>query len=234
MSNDETIFAALKGVSTATITTILLKRGIQRIYMHGPLPIQRGQGRVVGRAFTMRFIPAREDLANPANWSSPRSTRAAIEQMPAGCVVVADAMGRTDAGVVGDILCARMKQRGVAGLVTDGAVRDMAGIVASGLPVWSRAAAAPPAIAGLHFANWQDDIACGQVAVRRDEIIVADDDGAVVIPEEALPLVLEQGPEQERMEEWIFGQVQHGAGLLGLYPPNEDNVRRYNEFKNKC
>ena len=105
----------------------------------------------IGRAFTLRFIPAREDLATPASWSSPRSTRAAIEEMPPGCVAVADAMGVTDAGIFGDILCARIKQRGVAGLITDGVVRDMAGVLKTGLSVWCQGAAAPPSVAGSHL-----------------------------------------------------------------------------------
>src|SRR3546814_7151227 len=96
--------------------------------MRGTRPLQPGQPRLVGRAFTLRFVPAREDLAPPDSWSSPKSTRAAIEAMPAGCIAVADAMGVTDAGIFGDILCARMTKRGVAGLVTDGVVRDLAGV----------------------------------------------------------------------------------------------------------
>ncbi len=136
MSELSDIIDALKPVSTATITTVLLKHGLRRVWMRGTRPIRPGQPRIVGRAFTLRFIPAREDLATPASWSSPRSTRAAIEEMPPGCVAVADAMGVTDAGIFGDILCARIKQRSVAGLVTDGVVRDIAGVLKTGLSVW--------------------------------------------------------------------------------------------------
>ena len=163
MSELSDIIDALKPVSTATITTVLLKHGLRRVWMRGTRPIRPGQPRIVGRAFTLRFIPAREDLATPASWSSPRSTRAAIEEMPPGCVVVADAMGVTDAGIFGDILCARIKQRGVAGLVTDGVVRDMAGVLNTGLSVWCQGAAAPPSVAGLTFVNWQEPIGCGGV-----------------------------------------------------------------------
>ena len=103
--------------------------------------------------------------ATPASWSSPRSTRAAIEDMPEGCIAVVDAMGVTDAGIFGDILCARMKKRGVAALVTDGVVRDAAGVLGTGLPVWCQGVAAPPSVAGLTFVNWQEPIGCGGVAV---------------------------------------------------------------------
>ncbi len=151
MSELSDIVDALTPVSTATITTILLKHGLRRVWMRGTRPIRPGQPRTVGRAFTLRFIPAREDLATPASWASPRSTRAAIEDMPPGCIAVADAMGVTDAGIFGDILCARIKQRGVAGLVTDGVVRDMAGVLKTGLNVWCQGAAAPPSVAGSHL-----------------------------------------------------------------------------------
>src|SRR5215831_3333789 len=128
--------AVLRTVSTGTITTILLKKGLRRTWMLGPKPIKEGYPRLVGRAFTMRFVPAREDLATPESWASPRSTRAAIEDMPAGVITVVDAMGVTDAGIFGDILCARMKARGVRALVTDGVLRDAAGVHSTGLPVW--------------------------------------------------------------------------------------------------
>ncbi|RWX60416.1 ribonuclease activity regulator RraA, partial [Mesorhizobium sp. M4B.F.Ca.ET.089.01.1.1] len=123
---------ALKGISTATITTILLKKGLRNIWMRGAKPLLPGQPRIAGPAFTLRFVPAREDLATPASWASPISTRAAIEDMPPGCVVVADAMGVTDAGIFGDILCARMVKRGVAALVTDGVMRDVDGVLGTG------------------------------------------------------------------------------------------------------
>ena len=114
---DPELVRTLSGVTTATLTTVLLKKGLRNLWMRGTRPLKPGQPRVVARAFTLRFVPAREDLATPASWASPISTRAAIEAMPPGCVAVVDAMGVTDAGIFGDILCARMQQRGVAGLV---------------------------------------------------------------------------------------------------------------------
>ena len=108
----------------------------QRLDARHAAAAARPAARLVGRAFTLRFVPAREDLATPESWASPISTRAAIEAMPAGCIAVVDAMGVTDAGIFGDILCARMHKRGVAALVTDGVVRDLAGVLGTGLPVW--------------------------------------------------------------------------------------------------
>src|SRR5205085_8650438 len=118
----------------ATITTMLLKKGVRRTWMQGPKPLTPGYARAVGPAFTLRFVPAREDLATPESWASPRSTRGAIEDMPEGAIAVADAMGVTGAGIFGDILCARMVKRGVIGLVTDGVVRDGAGVLGTRAP----------------------------------------------------------------------------------------------------
>jgi regulator of RNase E activity RraA len=227
MTLERQIVDTLSRVSTATLTTVLLKKGLRNVWMRGTKPLRPGQPRLVGRAFTLRFIPAREDLATPESWSKPISTRAAIEAMPPGCIVVADAMGVTDAGIFGDILCARMHKRGVAALVTDGALRDVAGVLATGLPAWCQGVAAPPSVAGLTFVNWQEPIGCGGVAVLPDDVVVVDDDGAVLIPAALLSDVLQAAPEQERLENWIMQEVDQGSALPGLYPPNEENRARY-------
>lgn len=227
MTLDPTVVDLLSQVTTATLTTILLKKGLRNVWLRGTKPLRPGQPRVVGRAFTLRFVPAREDLATPASWASPISTRAAIEDMPDGCVAVVDAMGVQDAGIFGDILCARMVKRGVAALVSDGVVRDLAGVLATGLPVWCSGAAAPPSVAGLTFVAWQQPIACGGVAVFPGDVVVVDDDGAVLIPAALLDEVLALAPEQERLEAWIMAQVEQGAALPGLYPPNAENQAKY-------
>jgi len=219
--------AILSDVSTATLTTVLLKKGLRNVWLRGTRPLRPGQPRMVGPAFTLRFVPAREDLATPASWSSPISTRAAIEAMPEGAVAVVDAMGVTDAGIFGDILCARMAKRGVAALVTDGVVRDLAGVLGTGLPIWCQGEAAPPSVAGLTFVDWGRPIGCGGVAVMPDDVIVADRDGAVLIPAALLDAVLAEAPEQERMEAWIMGEVDRGLPLPGLYPMNAETKARY-------
>ncbi len=230
-SGDAAAFEALAGVTTATLTTVLLKKGLRNVWIRGAFPIRPGQQRAVGRAFTLRFIPAREDLATPESWSSPKSTRAAIEQMPEGCIAVVDAQGVKDAGFWGDILCARMARRGVRALVSDGVVRDLAGVLSTGLPVWSSGAAAPPSVAGLTFVDWQQPVGCGGVAVFPDDVIVADQDGAVVIPAALLGEVVAAAVEQERLEGWIMQEVERGAALPGLYPPNAENKARYEASK---
>jgi regulator of RNase E activity RraA len=201
--------------------------------MNGPQPLVPGGGRLVGPAFTLRFVPVREDLATPESWAKPISTRGAIEEMPAGCIAVADAMGVTSAGIFGDILTMRMIKRNVAALVTDGVVRDKAGVLASRLPVWCAGTAAPASVNGLTFVGWQEPIGCGGCAVFPGDVIVCDDDGAVVIPQDLLVFVAEEGAEHERMESFIVGEVERGAKLPGLYPMNADTKARYEAWKKK-
>ncbi|WP_042877174.1 ribonuclease activity regulator RraA [Cupriavidus necator] len=224
---DESVIKALQGVTTATLTTVLLKHGLRNVWLRGTQPLAPGQPRLVGRAFTLRFVPAREDLATPASWGSPISTRAAIEDMPAGCIAVVGALGVTDAGIFGDILCARLRKRGVAGLVTDGVVRDVAGVLGTGLPVWCQGTAAPASVAGLTFVGWQEPVDCGGVAVFPNDVIVVDQDGAVLIPAAMLDEVIAASVEQERLEGWIMQEVERGMPLPGLYPPNDENKARY-------
>ncbi len=226
-------FELLRGITTATITTMLLKQGIRRCWMNGPKPLAPIGQRIVGPAFTLRFVPAREDLATPESWAKPVSTRGAIEEMPQDCIAVADAMGILSAGIFGDILTMRMVKRHVAALVTDGAVRDKAGVLASKLPVWCAGVAAPASVNGLTFVGWQEPIGCGGCAVFPGDIIVCDDDGAVVIPQNLLGFVAEEGAEHERMETWIVEEVERGAKLPGLYPMNEETRAPYEVAKKK-
>lgn len=227
---DAAVIERLSGVATATLTTVLLKKGLRNVWMRGAMPLRPGQPRHVGRAFTLRFVPAREDLSTPASWAAPISTRTAIEAMPAGCVAVVDAMEVTDAGIFGDILAARMLKRGVAALVSDGVVRDLDGVLGTGLPVWCRGTAAPSSVTGLTFVGWQEPIACGGVAVFPNDVVVADADGAVLIPAALVDAVIDAAVEQERLEGWILREVERGVPLPGLYPANDETKRRYDAW----
>ncbi len=231
MSLTSDLQKALASISTATITTVLLKKGLRRTWMAGTKPLSGEQSRVVGEAFTLRFVPAREDLATPASWASPKSTRGAIEAMPEGCIAVADAMGITSAGIFGDILAMRMFKRNVQALVTDGVMRDAEGVRATKLPVWCNGAAAPPSVAGLTFVGWQEPIGCGGVAVFPGDVIVADGDGAVCIPQVFVADVAKEAVEQELFETWALDQVSKGAALPGLYPPNDETKAKYEAFR---
>ena len=231
MSLDAKVVETLSKVTTATLTTLLLKKGLRNVWMRGTRPIRTGQPRLVGKAFTLRFVPAREDLATPESWSKPISTRGAIEAMPENCVVVADAMGVTGAGIFGDILCMRMVKRGVTALITDGVMRDKHGVLATGLPVWCAGVAAPASVNQLTFVGWNEPIGCGGCAIFPDDVVVADDDGAVVIPKDLVDFVANEGAEHELLESWLVQEVEKGAKLPGLYPPNEENKKRYEDWK---
>jgi regulator of RNase E activity RraA len=214
--------AAFTSLSTATVTMALLKKGLRNVWLRGVRPLDPSAPRVVGRAFTMRFVPGREDLATPESLSSSKSTRFAIEEIPPGSLAVVSSCGIIDAGIFGDILCARMVRRGAGGLITDGAVRDLEGVRRTGFPVWCAGVSAPPSVARLTFVDWQQPIGCGGVAIFPDDILIADQDGAVVIPQAMAQDILESCREAETLEEWILKQVNAGRKLPGLYPPNDE------------
>lgn len=226
-----TAIEALRHITTGTITTMLLKKGIRRCWIEGAMPFGFSGKRIAGPAFTLRFVPVREDLATPESWSKPISTRSAIEAMPDGCIAIADAMGVKTAGIFGDILCMRMVKRGVAALITDGVMRDREGILKTGMPVWCDGVAAPASVNQLTFVGWNEPIACGGCAIFPGDYIVADDDGAVVIPQALVDFVAGEGAEHERLESWLVQEVEKGAKLPGLYPPNDENKKRYEEWK---
>lgn len=217
----------LKVTTVATLATVLRQKGLRSVWMQGPRPIREGQPRVVGPAFTIRFVPAREDLTTPDSMRGPQSVRAAVESTPAGCVVVVDACSVTGAGAFGDITCARMQYRNVAGLVVDGAIRDVAGVREFGWPVWACATAAPPSPARLQYVDAQVPIGCGGVAICPNDLIVADDDGAIVIPAALAASVADSAWEKDRLEEWTLERVRAGESLHGLYPPDEATQARF-------
>jgi len=216
----------LSRISTASIAGALFKLGLRNIWIRGAMPIAGGGANRFGTAFTMRFLPAREDLVGPA-LAKLQNSRAAIEEMEADSFAVIDAMGITDAGVAGDVLCARMASRGVTGLVTDGAIRDIVGVERSGLSVWSRGTASPAPNNWLTFMDWGLPVACGGVTVFPGDLIVADRDGAVVIPQALTEQVVAEAAEIERFDGWVVAKVMTGEQLPGLYPPSPENQERY-------
>jgi regulator of RNase E activity RraA len=231
MSLTPDLRAALLKVSAATVTTVLIKKGVRRHFIQGARPLIGEGKRVVGEAFTLRFIPVREDMATPESWGNPRSTRSAIEEMPAGCVAVADAMGVTSAAIFGDILAMRMQVRGVSALITDGLLRDLDGLTSAALPIWCAGVAAPPSVGGLTFVGWQEPIGCGGVAVYPGDVIIADRDGAVCIPTALVAAVAAEATEQEAFEAWVLEEIRSGRPLVGTYPPNDETKARYAKFR---
>ncbi len=227
MSVSREVMQLLEKTAVATISTVLRHKGFNRVSMHGPRALKEGQKRIAGPAFTMRFVPAREDISTSMAVTGPTSPRAVMERIPAGAVVVVDAMGLRSAGVFGDIICARMQMRGVAGLVTDGAIRDIVGMKKLDWPIWADGTTAPPSPSEFFCADTQVTIACGGVTIFAEDIIVADDDGALVIPAAMAEAVAAEAYEKDRFEEWVYDQVKSGAVLDGLYPPNDATKQRY-------
>lgn len=223
---DKAALNTLAGVSTATITMQLFKRGIRNAYMAGVGPLA-GTARLVGQAETWRFVPMREDVSTLESLGREGSSRDAIEAAPEGCIIVADAGRCTTAGIMGDILAARMAQRGVKAVVTDGAVRDAAGVLATGLPVFAAGSAAPPTISRVHFADRGLVIGCGGVMVRPGDVIVGDADGVVVVPYEMAEAVAADAEGQEDFEAYVLAEVRAGRPLTGLYPPSAETKAAY-------
>jgi regulator of RNase E activity RraA len=226
MANSETIlFNDLRKVTTDSVAAVLLKKGLRNQWVRGPMPILPDFPRIVGRAFTMRFIPVRENVEGAIPRKLPVN-RDAVEMMPQGCIAVADTRSTRDAASFGDIVVERMVKRGVAGIVTDGAVRDRVGLIASGMPIWCSGITAPPPAATLMLADCQEPIGCGGVAVFPNDVIVADADGVVVIPSAMLEEVVVLGLEQELLDRWQMDQVKRGVALPDLAPmPRSESVK---------
>ena len=224
----------LKKVGTATITSQLRHRGLLRIYLKGLTAVTPKARRFVGPAFTVRFIPMREDITIVERVSSPESPqRRAIEEAPAGSVICMDCRGDTSAGMAGDILVARLKMRKVAALVMDGGMRDVAECAKFNFPIFSGAPSAPASFVAHHAADLQVPISCGGAAVLPGDILIGDEDGVVVIPSNLADAVAAGAVEQERLEAWIQKEVLKGRSTFGLYPPNADTLGRYEAWKKK-
>ncbi len=215
----------LSQITTATISYQLLKRGIRDVFMQGIVPLSPGGERLVGEAYTLRYIPVREDPSDlSALGSAANLARRAIEECPAGAILTVDARREVHCGTVGDILVTRLMVRGVAGVVTDGGVRDAEAVREIGLPVYSAGAAAP-ASPTLHMpVGLQEPISCGGVAVFPGDIIVADGDGCVVVPQALADSIAEDAAAQEEIESFIQKLVAAGRPVIGTYPPT-DQIR---------
>jgi regulator of RNase E activity RraA len=224
----EVELATLGAVSTATITTQLLARGLRNAYLSGPRRLDPGTANMVGPAFTLRYIPAREDrdvLDVFKDYDHPQ--RRAIESAPPGAVLVIDARQQTRAAAFGNILATRFHRRGGAGIVTDGAVRDSAAFATLGLPTFVAAASPTTNLAQHHAVDLQQPIACGEVAVYPGDILVGDADGVVCIPSHLASAVARDAMEQERLEAFILSRIEAGSPLRGTYPPSEPLLREF-------
>jgi len=222
------VLDTLRGVSTSTLATQLYKRGFKQPTLLGVRPLSQAVDGFVGEAFTMRFIPAREDVntldpyrsGNTLQWES-------IEGVPPGHVIVVDSRGDTRAASGGDMLMTRAMRRGAAGFVTDGALRD--GHVLSTLPfaTYASTVTITTRAAFHHVADLQVPIGCAGVAIYPGDVLVGDRDGVVVVPRALAPEVAGPALEQERLEAYLNTRIMAGEPLWGVYPPSEETLADY-------
>ncbi|PXY23452.1 hypothetical protein BAY59_27670 [Prauserella coralliicola] len=223
----ESLRDRLGRVAVATLSVQLRKRGYDHTSIDGVRSLVPGH-RIAGLARTLRYVPFRPDLF-ASHGGGYNAQKRAVDSLRPGEVLVMEARGDSTAGTLGDILALRAKVRGAAGIITDGAARDAAAVAALGLPVYT--SGAHPAVLGRRHVPWDTDvtIACGGATVQVGDVIVADDDGALVIPPGLLEEVLTAAEEQEREEAWIADRVAEGEGLEGLYPLAGPWRKRYDE-----
>lgn len=231
MSNESEIYAELARIGTATLSTQLVKKGIRRHLIHGARPLLPRGPRIAGPAYTMRLIPGREDVATAESMAGPSGFMAAVEAADPGSVLVIETQGAEDCGVLGDILADRLRIRGVKGAVTDGVMRDLVGLERVGWPIWAKGLTPPPSFIGLWFAGTGMPVGVGSVAVFPGDTIVADEDGAIVIPRAMVEPVLAGAIAQDAFEQWVIARVAEGRSVTGLYPPDAATLAEYERFK---
>lgn len=216
------IRAKLLTVSTATLTTALFKKGLRNTFIQGARPLNSQAARMAGPAFTLRYIPAREDLDTISVFQDPRHPqRHAVETIPPGAVMVIDSRGDSRAASAGGILVRRMMVRGAAGIVTDGGLRDSVEIAEMGFPAFCQRPSAPTNLVHHHAIDIDVPIGCGDVPVYPGDWIVGDPEGVVVVPGEIVSEIVDEAVSMTAFEDFVEEQVSAGRSIIGLYPPNE-------------
>jgi len=216
--------------STASLTSALNKRGLWNTFMRDVAPLKPGM-KMAGPAYTMRYIPAREDVDRIPVDNLTDIQRIGIEQISEGDVLVIDARGDNTAGTLGSILATRLHVRGAAGIVTDGAYRDSPAIAEIGIAAYSTAMNAHTNKTIHSPADLQLPIGCGGVAVYPGDIIVGDGEGIVVVPRHLAEEVAEEAAEMEVRETFILNKVKGGASIVETYPPDENTIAEFEEWK---
>ncbi|OZM75772.1 ribonuclease activity regulator RraA [Pseudonocardia sp. MH-G8] len=221
----------LKGTSTATLTTQLLKRGLRNTFLGG-LQVLRPDLRMVGYAFTLRYAPAREDRGSAVHYDNSTDVqRLAVEAIGPDEVLVIDARGETRSASLGHILATRITRRGAAGIVTDGALRDLGGFSELPISTYVRAAHATTSSVIHHPVDMNVPIGCAGVLVMPGDVLVGDSEGVVVIPAAMAEEVAHDAYEQEVLEEFILAKVDAGGDIHGLYPPNEATLAEFEQWR---
>ncbi len=230
----EACLAQLRQVSTATLTTQMFRRGFRNVFMQGVRRLGPPGPNLVGPAYTLRNIPAREDIDRTEAFANPEHPqRKAVETTPAGAVLVVDCRGDARVASGGQILMTRLMVRGAAGMVSDGGIRDAGPIAAMAMPVFCTGPSAPLNLVHHHATDIDVPIACGGVAVYPGDLIVGDTDGVVVIPAALAEEVARDAAAQEEMEVFLLSRIAGGAALPGTYPPNDATRAAYEEWRTK-
>lgn len=225
----------LRKVSTATIATCLFKKGLKNQFIQGVQPLKKGKTRMAGTAYTLRYIPAREDLNPIEVFKNPEHPqRVAVEECPMGSVLVIDSRKDARAASAGSILVTRLMQRGVEGIVTDGGFRDSAEIAALDFPAFHQTPSAPTNLTLHQAIAINEPIGCGDVAVFPGDFIVGDDDGVIVIPYNIAGVVAEECLQMTLYEEFVMEKVNQGSPIIGLYPLTDENLKiEYEQWKKR-
>jgi regulator of RNase E activity RraA len=216
----------LKQASTATISTQLLARGLRNTFLHGLKPLTKT--RMAGPAFTLRYIPAREDIDTLdvyKDYDHPQ--RKAIETVPEGHVLVMDCRGQGRAASAGGILLTRLQVRKAGGLVTDGTLRDTPEIEKLDLPVYAQGPSPLTNLAQHHALDINVPIGCAEVAIYPGDIMVGDQEGVVCVPKHLAPEIARAAADQDQLEGWIQNEIAGGKPLRGTYPPDDETLKRY-------
>jgi regulator of RNase E activity RraA len=225
------VLDTLKRASTASITAELFKLGIRHSFMTGVGPLSPDD-RMVGEAVTLRYLPYREDLNAGQSVADPEHPqRKTIDNIEAGGILVIDARGSLRSGTLGEILMARLKARGAAGMVTDGAVRDAAGIRSVGLPTFVGGVHASASNTVHYAADAYLPVQCGGITVCPGDVLVGDSDGVVVIPRKMAVKIADEAVHHDEIEVYLFERISGGESLRGIYPPNEQTLREYETWK---
>jgi regulator of RNase E activity RraA len=220
-------------ISTATVATALYKRGLKNQFIQGVQPVKKGKPTMVGEAFTLRYIPAREDLNPIEVFRNPKHPqRVAVETCPEGAVLVMDSRKNARAASAGSILVTRLMMRKAAGIVTDGGFRDSAEIAELPFPSYHQRPSAPTNLTLHQAIDINLPIACGDVAVFPGDIILGDDDGVMVIPANIANELADECTNMTIFEDFVLEKVQTGQSITGLYPPtNPTNLAEFENWK---
>lgn len=218
----------LMQVGSATVANMLLKRGFRNVYLLGLNALSAEQEQMVGPAYTLRFMPAREDIDTMANYVRPDNLhRRAIEECPPGSVLVIATGGCLRSSSAGDVMAARLRHRGIAGMVTDGGFRDSPAIRRVGIPAYQRQSAPPATPIAMHPIELDGPVGCADVAIYPGDVLVGDAEGVAVVPAHLADEIADEALEVVNYEAFVDLHIARGRSIMGLFPATPDSMDEY-------